>query len=74
MTMTHARFLRGHRGRWLWSAVVLPAAIAILVCGAGRLVISDGSRVVLASLIALTGAGAFLATALSTPVVREWFA
>jgi O-antigen/teichoic acid export membrane protein len=74
MTMTHARFLRGHRGRWLWRGVVLPAAVAILVCAAGRLLISGGSRVALVSLIAVTAAAALLATALSTPVVYEWIA
>jgi len=74
MTMTHARFLRGQRGTWLWRSVVVPASIALLVCAMGRLLISDGSRIVLLLLIAVTGAAAFFATALTTPVVQEWIA
>ena len=72
--ITHARYLRGHRMRWLWKGVIVPALIATAVCAAGRALISHGSRMVLLSQIGITAAVALLATTLSAAVVREWIA
>ncbi len=71
VVFTHRRLLPGELFRWAWQDVVPPALAALIICAAARMLIAPQDRFLAAKIVA-TAALAFAASALTTPVVREW--
>ena len=72
LIVTHTRGLRGEALQLLVRDVGPALVASFAVAGAGRLLLREAPRSVMAVSIVVVGMAVLLAAALSTPAVREW--
>ncbi|HEX8407945.1 MAG TPA: oligosaccharide flippase family protein [Thermoanaerobaculia bacterium] len=72
LTVTHRRAMRGDARRVLLYDIGPAFVASFAVAAAGRLLVGEGSRTILAISLVVAGSAVLLAGALSTAVVRDW--